>query len=245
VDLDHPGAYGDVFAAIYDSWYPDISDVDATVSTISALASAGRILELGVGTGRLAIPLVEAGCVVDGIDASPAMLELLVAKPGGRNVGSVCADMARLPVRGPYAVVFVAFNTFFNLTTAAAQEACVAEVARVLGPDGRLVIEAFIPSAEPGEVEHGAADRSDGAGGIVETTTVRDPTDQTVRGQHRHRSADGRVRTYPWAIRYLHVDQLDDLCARHGLQQESRWAGFDRADYDPDGDRHVSVYRRR
>lgn len=245
MDLDHPGAYGDVFAAIYDDWYPDISDVAATVSTVSMLAAEGRILELGVGTGRLAIPLVEAGCRVDGVDASRAMLDRLAAKPGGRRVGAVCADMARLPLRGPYAVVFVACNTFFNLTTAASQEACVADVARILGPGGRFVIEAFIPSAEPTTVDHGTARRTDGAGGTVETTTVRDPADQTVRGRHRHRTADGRTHTYPWAIRYLHVAQLDDLCDRHGLAVADRWADLDRTPYDPDGARHVSVFRPR
>src|SRR5262245_41087141 len=109
--------YGDGFADVYDDWYGNVSDVDATVAGVASLAAArggDRVLELGVGTGRLALPLAARGLLVTGIDASPAMLDRLLAKPGAARVEAVLGDMAELPVPGRYTVVFAAFNTFFN-----------------------------------------------------------------------------------------------------------------------------------
>ncbi|MFV2039659.1 MAG: class I SAM-dependent methyltransferase, partial [Acidimicrobiales bacterium] len=101
---DHPGSYGDTFAEVYDAWYHDISDVAANVATVLEVAAGGRVLELGVGTGRIAIPLSLAGAHVVGIDASQAMLKLCRAKPGSEDVSLVCADMAETPVTGPFGV---------------------------------------------------------------------------------------------------------------------------------------------
>lgn len=240
---DHPAAYGDAFADVYDDWYSSISDVDKTVETVFKLANGGSVLELGVGTGRLAIPLSQRGANICGVDASAAMLEVLSSKPGALGVRTVRADMAALPMIGPFAVTFVAFNTFFNLTTADDQQSCVREVARTLAQRGRFVVETFVPSEEPAGVEDGQAERSDGAGGSVVTTTRRDPTTQTVRGSHTHSDASGLVRERPWAIRYLHPKQLDELCGAAGMELEDRWAGFDRSVFDEDADRHVSIYR--
>jgi SAM-dependent methyltransferase len=243
--LDHsPGAYGEAFVDVYDDWYQDISDVDATVGSIAELAGSGRVLELGVGTGRLAIPLASRGVPTVGVDASPAMVAIMRAKPGGRAVMAVLGDMADPPVTGPFSVVFVAFNTFFNLTTEMAQKACVRNVVSVLDVAGRFVVEAFIPNAEPTETEHGTARRGDGSGGSVETSTIRDPSDQTVQAVSLHIGASGSERARPWTIRYLHPHQLDTLCRAAGLTLEQRWASFTGEPFDPDGDRHVSVYRR-
>ena len=125
--------YGESFADVYDDWYADVSDVDATVAMIARLAGDGPVLELGVGTGRLAIPLAAAGVRVIGIDASPSMLRLLDEKPGADAVTAVLADMAHLAegpgaeeiaAAGPYTVAFAAFNTFFNLVTPDDQRRC-------------------------------------------------------------------------------------------------------------------------
>jgi SAM-dependent methyltransferase len=240
---DDPAAYGDAFADVYDDWYSTISDVEATVETVLDLAAGGPILELGVGTGRLGIPLARRGAKVCGIDASTAMLDILSAKPGSIGVDTVRADMAALPLAGRFAVAFVAFNTFFNLLTELDQQRCAQEVARNLAPNGCFVVEAFVPSAEPAGISDGQAERSDGVGGLVVTTTRRDPASQTVRGVHTHTDASGSVRERPWAIRYLHPHQLDELCRGAGLELEHRWAGFDRAGFDAETDRHVSIYR--
>ena len=139
--------YGDRFADVYDDWYHDVSDVDATVARVAALATprGGRVLELGAGSGRLAIPLADRDLEVWAVDASAAMVERLRAKPGAEAVHAVVGDMAELALPGapPFAVVLCAFNTFFNLTTAEAQQRCLARVADALAPGGSLVLEAF------------------------------------------------------------------------------------------------------
>lgn len=239
---DDPGAYGDAFADVYDDWYEDISDVDGSVAAIAALAD-GDVLELGVGTGRIAIPLARRIGTVTGLDGSRAMLQRLRAKDGGDSVNTALADMAAIPFTSAFSTVFVAFNTFFNLTSEQAQRSCVAGVAQALVPGGRFVVEAFVPSAEPTAVDHGTATRSDGFGGTVTTRTTRDPADQTVRGISSHTAADGHIVERPWQIRYLHPHQLDALCAAHGLVLEHRWASFARDAFDADCDRHVSCYR--
>jgi SAM-dependent methyltransferase len=156
VDGYRPSTYGDRFADVYDDWYHDVSDVDATVERVAALARprGGRVLELGAGSGRLAIPLAGAGLEVWAVDASDAMLERLRAKPGGEAVHVIVGDMAELAApelaAGPdgglgFSVVLCAFNTLFNLTDTASQARCLTRVAALLAPDGRLLVEAFVP----------------------------------------------------------------------------------------------------
>ena len=146
-----PSTYGDRFADVYDDWYHDVSDVAATVARVAALAGEppGPVLELGAGSGRLAIPRAARGLEVWALDASTAMLDRLAGKPGGDRVRVVLGDMAVLDVGagppGGFAVVLCAFNTLFNLTDGEAQRRCLARVAEVLAPRGRLVVEAFVP----------------------------------------------------------------------------------------------------
>ena len=157
-----PATYGDAFADVYDDWYADISDVEATVDAITRLSGGEPVLELGIGTGRLALPLAARGIPVVGVDASQAMLDLLAAKPGSDTIATVLADMAELPIGdktetlnacGPYAVAFAAFNTFFNLTTDEAQNACLRALFDLVRPDGLVVIEGFVPP--PGGLDDG------------------------------------------------------------------------------------------
>ena len=138
-------SYGDSFADVYDDWYHGISDIATTIETLVALAGDGRVLELGAGTGRLAIPLAAAGLEVHGLDTSNLMLQQMTAKEGGATVHAHLGDMVDdLPV-GPFALVFVAYNTFFNLLTHERQQACFTAVANTLVDGGSFAIEAFVP----------------------------------------------------------------------------------------------------
>ncbi len=244
-----PESYGEAFADVYDDWYRDVSDVDATVAALRALAGDGPVLELGVGTGRIALPLAAAGTAVDGIDASPAMLSILADKDPAGSVSALLGDMATPPVRGPYRAVFATFNTFFNLWRAEDQLRCVAASASVLGPEGVFAVEVFVPDPSMGEAgapepEH-VDQRDDGAGGHVIRRTRRDPADQTVRGVLEHHRADGVVIARDWIIRYLSPTQLDALCADAGLVLWQRWADWSGAPFLPDeSTHHVSLYRR-
>ena len=153
VDEYGPSSYGDAFADVYDDWYGDPVPVGAAVDRLAALAGGGPVLELGVGTGRLAIPLAARGLAVWGIDASAAMLARLAAKPGGERVTAVLGRHGRARVRSgapPFTLAFVAANTLFNLADSEAAQAGASPVwPRVAGPGGRFVVEAFVPADDP------------------------------------------------------------------------------------------------
>lgn len=243
---DDPAAYGDAFADVYDAWYGDLSDVDATVAAIERLGPGRRLLELGVGTGRIALPLAAAGFDVVGVDASQAMLGALRAKEGAEAVTVVLGDMADLAsIDGPFDVVLVTFNTLFNLTTEAEQQRCLEGVAGLLADDGMFVVEAFVPSPEPEDLDIGSEERSDGAGGTITTRVVRDPMIQVVTGEHIHRRAGGDASVRSWQIRYLYPEQLDAMAAAAGMARSARWADWDGTDIDPGSARHISIYRPR
>lgn len=232
-------SYGDGFADVYDEWYRGISDVEATVATLAALAGGGSVLELGVGTGRLAIPLAATGLDVTGIDASEAMLAGLAAKDGFDRVTIVRGDMVRDQPPGPFALVFVAYNTLFNLLTRERQEACFAAVASRLLRHGAFVVEAFVPTPQPGPevtLRSLAADR------VVLSVSVRDDDNQRAEGQFVELSEAGGVRLRPWSIRYADPIELDAMAAAAGLELRTRWEDFDRHPFSAESERHVSVY---
>lgn len=240
-----PATYGESFADVYDDWYGDVSDVEATVACLRSLAGRGRVCELGVGTGRLALPLARSGVDLVGVDASPSMLAALRAKPRGPAVPVVRADLAALPFRAGagFAIVFAAYNTLFNVDTDEGQEACVRDAAALLDPGGLLVLEAFVPDDDapdgpgPLEVRSVEADR------VVLTACVRDAADGTLTGQHIDLTDDG-VRLRPWRLRYRSPDELDELAATAGLEAHYRWADWAGTPFGPDDPVHVSVYRK-
>ncbi|HEY5887456.1 MAG TPA: class I SAM-dependent methyltransferase [Acidimicrobiales bacterium] len=238
-----PTAYGEAFADVYDDWYERISDVGATVSRVRALAGGGPVLELGVGTGRLALPLAEVGVETWGVDASGAMLAHLRAKPGAGGVRLVQTDMAApaLAADGRFAVVFCAYNTFFNLHGPGDPASCLAWSAAALAPDGRLAIEAFVPSEGASPPEGPVSVRSIEPDRVVLSVADRDLEEQTVTGQFVDLSAAG-VRLRPYRIRYLFPAQLDDLAADAGLRLVDRWASWDGEPFTDDSAGHVSVY---
>jgi len=234
--------YGESFADVYDDWYSDVSDIEATVAKMSKLAGGGSVLELGVGTGRLAIPLAATGIRVVGIDSSPAMIERLKAKPGGAAVESVMADMTDPPFDdNTFAVAFAAFNTFFNLTTAEQQSSCASRLADVIHPGGALVIEGFLPPAE-GLADGGTSVRGITLDSVILTVSKHDSVTQRIVGQHIEIASSG-IRMRPWMLRYLTPPQLDDLLAPVGFILESRQSGWRDEPFDPIGDVHVSIYR--
>jgi SAM-dependent methyltransferase len=261
VDVLHDAdGYGEAFADVYDEWYGQSFDTDGAVELLARLAGPGPVLELGVGTGRLAVPLADQGLTVIGVDASPRMLEQLAAKPGGEAVVAVLADMADVgravrevaersragarpvPAFG-YRLAFCAYNTFLNLHTEAAQRGCLEGTASLLAPDGALVVEAYVP-ATPGEVARTSLDVARvTTESVVLTATEHDPDAQVVTGQHVE-LRDGSVRLRPWRIRYLTTDQLDAMAADAGLHLADRWADWRGAPFEERSSTHVSLYRR-
>lgn len=235
-------SYGDAFADVYDEWYGEVSDVAATVELVAELAGeGGRVLELGVGTGRLAAPMAARGLVVHGVDASAAMLARLAAR--GTGIATTLGDMVDDLPDGPFDVVLVAYNTLFNLESADRQAACFAAVAARLAPGGRFVVEAFVPEDPPAagavvEVRSMAVDE------VVLSISDHDPDTQRAVG-HLVQFTDGAaVRLRPWAIRYAPPAELDELAARAGLVVVERWEDVARHPFTAISSRHLSVYAR-
>ncbi len=244
--------YGDGFAEVYDRWYPDVTDTAACVERLLELAGPGaEVLELGIGTGRIALPLAERGVAVTGVDASAEMLARLAAKPGADAIEVVLGDMADLdavlgrpaPGDAGFALAFAAYNTLFNLPTAEAQRDCVQAVAARLAPGGRLVVEGFVPADDPTARRDDVAVSRIGTDEIVLSATLHDREAQTITGQHVQITEAG-VRLRPWLVRYLLPAQLDEIARSAGLEPEHRWSDWERSPFDDTSPVHVSVYRR-
>ena len=142
--------YGDVFADVYDKWYHDLDDVDQVVSFVSSFAQSNRVLELGVGTGRLAIPLADSGLEVVGIDNSALMLNELAPKVKANHRltttrGHMVADMPE----GPFGVVFLPYNTLFNLMSAEEQTECLRRAGQRLAPNGVVIVDIDLDKVAP------------------------------------------------------------------------------------------------
>jgi SAM-dependent methyltransferase len=233
-------SYGDGIADVYDEWHTHPDDTDAAIERLAALADGGRVLELGVGTGRLALPLAARGVPIEGVEASAAMAARLQAKPGGDAIPVTIGDMATdLPV-GPFRLIFAAFNTFFAVLTAEAQRTAFRTAASRLAPEGHFLIEAFVPAAvEAGsrvEVRHLTADS------VVLMVSQDDPEQQRSAGHLVELSEAAGVRLRPWAIRYAPPAELDAMAADAGLVLEERWADWAGGDFGPDSAGHVSLY---
>lgn len=239
-------SYGDAFADVYDEWYADVTDVDATVELICRLAGpAGRVLELGVGTGRLAAPLAAAGLVVTGVDSSAAMLAQLRARctADGVEVTAVLGDMVDGLPGGPFDVVLVAYNTLFNLLDDGAQGACFEQVAARLATDGTFVVEAAVPDDESGP----GADitlRSMAADRVVLSVSDHRPELGRTWGQFVELSEDGGVRLRPWSIRWSTPDELDEMGRQAGLTSTERVADMSGTPFHERSATHVTMYRR-
>jgi SAM-dependent methyltransferase len=235
--------YGESMADVYDDWYADVTDVDATVALVAELAGPeGRVLELGVGTGRLAVPLALAGLDVVGIDASAAMLDRLARRDGGDAVRAVLGDMVDDLPAGPFDAALVAYNTIFNLTDATRQQACFRSVAERLAPGGAFVVEAFVPTTG-GERRESVTVRSLAVGEVVLSVSVDDPSAQRAEGQFVHITEAHGVRLRPWSIRWSTPEQLDEMAAIAGLVLTERFEDATRAAFDDNSPTHVSIYR--
>ena len=247
MDPTGPESYGEAFADVYDDWYADVSDTEGTVAHLAALAAGRPVLELGIGTGRLALPLAAAGVAVSGVDASPAMVARLAAKPGGDTLEVAVGDMADVEAIAPpagtrFGVAFAAFNTLFNLTDLTAQQRCLRGVAARLTPEGRLVVEAnvFDPDPDPRDA---VTVRSLEPGRVVLSVSRADPAAQTVTGQFVDLADGAPVRLRPWSLRYASPEQLDDLAAGAGLVLDERRGGWRGEAFTEASPLHVSSYR--
>lgn len=229
-------------AAIYDD--QPRGDEAAAVAFLADLARGGPALELAIGTGRIGLPLAARGVAVEGVDMSAAMVARLRAKPGGALLPVTMGDFADVPVAGTYRLVYIVYNTLFNLLTQDDQVRCFANVADHLAEDGVFVVEAFVPS-----YLHRLRDDQYVDAEQIEVRSVRfdvgrhDPVAQRLDESHVVLSPSG-LRFYPVVTRYAWPSELDLMARLAGLRLVDRWGGWEREPFTGASRTHVSVYGR-
>lgn len=235
--------YGECFAEIYDQWYDLPVQTESAVEFLVGLGQ-GPALELGIGTGRIALPLAERGVSVHGIDVSEAMLARLRSKPGGEDLSVTLGDFADVPVDGTFALVFTVFCTFFQLLSQEDQVRCFENVARHLSDDGVFVIEAF-GHYYPDQFVRGQKVEAAMVDGhqVVLDLGHYDAVEQRAFMQYLVVDSDG-LRMYPSQVRYSAPSELDLMARLAGLRLRERWGGWRREKFTAQSRRHVSVYER-
>ena len=238
-------SYGEGFADVYDEWYADVTDVDATVRRMVDVAGGeGRVLELGVGTGRLAVPMAAAGLRVVGIDSSEAMLAKLRERDTASTVEAVLGDIAGDLPAGPFDAVLVAYNTIFNLLGEQDQPRLFQRVAERLAPGGVVRRRGIRASADATDGSSEVTVRSMAVDHVVLSVSVNRPDEQVAEGQFVQFSEAGGVRLRPWSIRWATPEQLDSMAAAAGLHLDARLGDMTGTAFTDDSAQHVSVYRR-
>ena len=233
--------YGDRIADQYDFMHPAIDQ--AAIDLLEELASGGPVLELGIGTGRIALPLADRGVKVQGVDASGAMVARLRAKPGGQDIPVTIADFREFDLGEKFTLIFVAFNTIFALQTQEEQVECFRTVARHLEPGGCFLIEAFVPDLTRFDLDQRASVRSLDSSSAMLELSRHDPVAQRVDSQLVHVSSSG-LQLYPVRLRYAWPSELDLMARLAGLALLHRWANWQREAFGATSGFHVSVYRR-
>jgi SAM-dependent methyltransferase len=235
-------SFGEDTAEVYDQ--TPRGDEAETVAFLEGLAQGGPALELAIGTGRIGLPLAARGVGLAGIDLSPAMVARLRAKPGGDQIPVTIGDFADVAVPGHYRLIYIVFNTLFNLLTQDDQVRCFENVAAHLTDDGAFVVEAFVPTYLNRLRDDQYVDAE-----AIDVNEVRldvgrhDPVRQVLDESHVVLSREG-VRLYPIVTRYAWPSELDLMARIAGLRLKDRWAGWNREPFMATSPRHVSVYAR-
>jgi SAM-dependent methyltransferase len=220
----------------------DPAVLDPAVDALIDLADEGRALELAIGTGRVGLALVARGVEVHGIELSPHMVEQLRAKPGGDDLPVTIGDMTSTRVPGPFALVYLVWNTIMNVTTQDEQVAVFENAAAHLVPGGRFVVEVGVPQLrrypvdEPRRVSSIDADH-------VGIDTLDDLIGQ-IQSSHHWWTIAGRPLQHSAPYRYVWPSELDLMARVAGLRLEDRWAGWDRSPFTSESDSQVAVYQK-
>ncbi|MFJ6659947.1 class I SAM-dependent DNA methyltransferase [Streptomyces sp. NPDC091377] len=241
---DRDGFFGAQVAAAYDEEEGDMfvpGVVDTTADFLAALADGGRALELGIGTGRIALPLARRGVPVDGIDLSRAMVDRLRAKPGGDAIDVTIGDFATTRVEGTFSVAYLVFNTIMNLTTQDEQVDCFRNAAAHLAPGGCFVVEVMVPELRRLPPGQNAVPYEVGP-----TRWAVDLYDVATQATSSHYVdlVDGRGEYRSIPFRYVWPSELDLMARLAGLRLRERWEGWTREAFTSESRRHVSVWEK-
>jgi SAM-dependent methyltransferase len=227
--------------------YDDSSEVfgpgaaDAVADVLAELAGGGRALELGIGTGRIALPLARRGVLVHGIDLSRAMVARLRAKPGSEDIGVTIGDFATTRVDGSFSLAYLVFNTIMNLTTQEAQVACFRTAAAHLEPGGCFVIEVRVP-----ELRRLPPGQNVLPWHVSPARWVAYSYDVATQAMHGHyvEFTDGRGEYSSMPFRYVWPAELDLMAQLAGMRLRDRWQGWTREPFTSESGQHVSVWEK-
>ena len=236
--------FGERIAERYDGSASDMFDpevVDPVVDFLADLAFDGAALELGIGTGRIALPLARRGIRVHGIDLSEAMVSRLRVKPGAEQIGVTIGDFATTTVEGRFSVAYLVFNTIMNLTSQGEQVACFQNVAAHLTPGGCFVIEVAVPDLQrlpPGETVRAFT--------VTDTRLGFDEYDIASQGliSHHYWDVDGKLDGTSLPFRYVWPAELDLMARLAGMSLRERWSDWKREPFSSDSRTHVSVWQK-
>jgi SAM-dependent methyltransferase len=238
------GYFGEHIAARYDESCSDMFEpgvVHAVVEVLAELARHGRALELGIGTGRIALPLARRGVAVHGIELSQAMAARLRAKPGGDAIGVTIGDFATARADGTFTIAYLVFNTIMNLTTQAAQVACFRNVAAHLEPGGCFVIEVMMPDLR--RLPAGQDVVPIHVSSTRWAFDVYDIATQTMSSNYVVVAGDrGEYTSIPF--RYVWPAELDLMAQLAGLRLRERWGGWARECFTSESRQHVSIWEK-
>lgn len=234
------GRYGAEWAPDYDQIFPDVAP--GMIDRLAELANGGRVLELAIGTGRVALPLKERGVDITGIDISPEMVERLRLKPGGTDIPVEMGNFADVAIEGKFGLIYLVANTMFVLLEQREQVRCFRNVAAHLESEGRFVIEAFLPDLARFDRDQRVQANSIERGRVALDVSSHDLARQRITSQWVELSRDG-VRLLPVEIRYSWPSELDLMAQLAGLEPEHRWGGWEMEPFTSNSPRHVSVYK--
>lgn len=238
------GYFDEPVAARYDDgsshlFSPEV--LEPTVDLLAELAAGGRALELGIGTGRVALPLAARGVEVHGIELSRAMVARLREKPGGAGIPVEIGDFASTRVGGTFALAYLVFNTINNLTTQDEQVECFVNAARHLRPGGHFVIEVGVPSLQrlpPGETVRAFT--------VTPTRLGFDEYDVVTQGlvSHHYWIENAALRELSVPFRYVWPSELDLMARIAGMRLSERWADWTREPFTAESRKHISVWEK-
>ncbi len=231
--------YGERIAEAYDELFSEYDP--ESIKLLAELAGNGPALELGIGTGRIALPLHSEGIEVQGIDASEAMLERLRSKKGGNEIEVLTSSFADFEIDRRFQLIYVVFNTFFALLTQEEQVQCFRSVSDHLSSDGVFLMEAFVP-----DMTRFADHQSVRSVSVTEDSAQldvshHDPVTQQVTSQHVLISREGN-RLYPVKLRYVWPSELDLMARIAGLSLAHRWSSWLKEEFTRESTKHISVY---
>jgi SAM-dependent methyltransferase len=240
VDDFKEDTYGERVAGIYDEWYSEVDE--EAVRTLCELAQGGRALELGIGTGRIALPLQQKGIAVHGIDASPAMVAKLRNKPSGEKIPVTMGNFADINVEGQFKLIYVLFNTFYALLTQDEQLRCFHNAAQHLEPQGVFLIEVFVPDLSRFSGEQAVRAVRIDENEVRLDASLHDAVNQIITSQHMVLT-EPEVRLYPVKLRYVWPSELDLMARLAGLQRIYRWGNWRKEAFTAISGKHISIYQ--